>query len=1030
MSATRDIQAVLREKVIPAGASRHGLVVGVERYRDSRLDLRCARADAQAIYDLMTDPECGLFPKENVKLLLDEEATTDNIWRSLTKLRKAAVPSDMVWIFFAGHAAFEGSRFFWVTHDADIDDLFSTALDKERFDTALNEIHASRVIVLLDCCHAAATKAQKNPTRFALTPEQLFDTYKGEGRITLASSDGKEKSVELGDQGHGAFTYFLKKGLRGEADSDGDGVVTANELWDYLRNKVTEASIKAGNFQTPVLLGQMTHDLALTLNPMATQHKRRIEEVLRQHVGWDEKQELTTAEGAWCRKLIHSGPQSDDEWAVYEELERLVEGQARIGTIKRLVKIASHAKTKPDVAAKVSPAVAPVSRVCPSCGKFLKVQAFCAGQDVPCPGCKSLLHVPADRSTLTIVQPPPQRHREQSPNAKNDAHTAAQEVASPRIIPEQQRKDAAASIPTVQNKQAAATAPVKVALSKSERPIIPPPLPQQQRTNEQPPAYAGFAKPSINQRRLLAAFALLATVITVACVISAAGSRNSTDKKTRELPVPDSTTDEVVKKKSEPKPPEEVAKQESKSPAELEAEQHIESVLSAPLHVTGLEYTDQPLQDVVSQLQDEYGIPIQLDKVALEEAAIGSDVSISINLHNISLRSGLRLMLRQQQLAYVIQDEVLMITTEEKAAELRDATGEQDRNATSSGIPRPLSTTLADAQAHYVRGNIFYDKFEYDNALSEYTAAIRLNPNDARFYIERGNTWDENKQPEKALADYGEALRLDPRSGSAFLNRAVIWIEKKDYDKALNDFNDGIRLEPRNALARCDRGYVLSLKNDNDNAMADYNEAIRLDPKMALAYHNRGDVWLDKKQYDKAINDYSEAIRLDPTAHKRQFDSRDSTYVRRGIAWSLKKEDEKALADYDRAIRLDPKNITAYNAIAWIRATCENAKWRDGKQAIGFASRACELTNWKNSLYLDTLAAAYAETGDFNKARLWQQKAVADPNFEKMVGGEEFLAAKARLELYQADKPFRKTTAARTASGDIRYDKNADPFAN
>src|SRR6185436_10072009 len=109
MSGLRDIQAVLREQVVPAGASRHGLVVGVERYRDSRLNLRCARADAQAIYDLMTDAECGLFPKENVKLFLDDEATTENIWRSLAGLRKAAGPEATVWIFYAGHAAPEGS---------------------------------------------------------------------------------------------------------------------------------------------------------------------------------------------------------------------------------------------------------------------------------------------------------------------------------------------------------------------------------------------------------------------------------------------------------------------------------------------------------------------------------------------------------------------------------------------------------------------------------------------------------------------------------------------------------------------------------------------------------------------------------------------------------------------------------------------------------------------------------------------------------------------------------------------------------
>jgi hypothetical protein len=93
----------------------------------------------------------------------------------------------------------------------------------------------------------------------------------------------------------------------------------------------------------------------------------------------------------------------------------------------------------------------------------------------------------------------------------------------------------------------------------------------------------------------------------------------------------------------------------------------IGQVLSASLHPTGLDYTDQPLQDVVTQVQDEYGIPIQLNKAALEEAGIGTDAPVTVTLHNISLRSALRLILKGLQLTYVIQDEVLLITTKADA---------------------------------------------------------------------------------------------------------------------------------------------------------------------------------------------------------------------------------------------------------------------------------------------------------------------------------------------------------------------------
>jgi hypothetical protein len=93
----------------------------------------------------------------------------------------------------------------------------------------------------------------------------------------------------------------------------------------------------------------------------------------------------------------------------------------------------------------------------------------------------------------------------------------------------------------------------------------------------------------------------------------------------------------------------------------------IERALNAPLHSPGLDYADRSLQDVVSHLQEEYGIPIQIDKPALEEAGIGTESPVTRSLHNISLRSALRLILRSLQLTWIIKDEVLLITTNESA---------------------------------------------------------------------------------------------------------------------------------------------------------------------------------------------------------------------------------------------------------------------------------------------------------------------------------------------------------------------------
>jgi hypothetical protein len=98
-----------------------------------------------------------------------------------------------------------------------------------------------------------------------------------------------------------------------------------------------------------------------------------------------------------------------------------------------------------------------------------------------------------------------------------------------------------------------------------------------------------------------------------------------------------------------------------------DAERRIDSALRAPLLPNGLDFVDVPLEEVVNTLQEDYGIPVQIDGPALEAIGLDSTEPITANLHNISLRSALRLMLKNLQLTYIIQDEVLMITTPEEA---------------------------------------------------------------------------------------------------------------------------------------------------------------------------------------------------------------------------------------------------------------------------------------------------------------------------------------------------------------------------
>jgi hypothetical protein len=100
---------------------------------------------------------------------------------------------------------------------------------------------------------------------------------------------------------------------------------------------------------------------------------------------------------------------------------------------------------------------------------------------------------------------------------------------------------------------------------------------------------------------------------------------------------------------------------------ESQTESKIRNALVRPLTSRGLDFVDTPLEEVVALLQDDYGIPVKLDHAALDEVGLGPEEPVSTNLHHISLRSAMRLMLKQLGLTYVIANEVLMITTPEEA---------------------------------------------------------------------------------------------------------------------------------------------------------------------------------------------------------------------------------------------------------------------------------------------------------------------------------------------------------------------------
>ena len=168
-----------------------------------------------------------------------------------------------------------------------------------------------------------------------------------------------------------------------------------------------------------------------------------------------------------------------------------------------------------------------------------------------------------------------------------------------------------------------------------------------------------------------------------------------------------------------------------------------------------------------------------------------------------------------------------------------------------------------------------------------------------------------------------------------------------------------------------------------------------LSPNNAAAFFGRGNIYAAKKDYRKCIDDFSEAIRLNPNS-PWAFDCR-------GLAYAATKNYDKAIIDCTEAVRLDPNQVNATNVLAWLLATCPKDGMRDGKRAVELATGACKSTQWKTAHCLETLAAAYAECGNFKEAIKWQEKAIDLGTWDKDKGQK-------RLKLYQNGKAYRDET--------------------
>jgi len=264
---TRDLKPVHPPGKNPAtqtGAvpQSYALVVGIAHYQNlpDSAQLRYPERDAESIYTTLISQQGGQFPANHVHMLTGAQANKVNVLHELENwLASVTAPDDRVLIYFAGHGFISGGKGYLAPYDIDLHDIPNTSIGMDTLGSLVGtRIKGKWKVLITDACHSGAITPDTNPAELN---HLLLDVH--QSIFSLTASRDREQSFESPDWGggHGIFTYYVVRGLGGEADGNGDGVISADELAEYVHTNVRSATqgrqnptSERGSFDTNMVL--------------------------------------------------------------------------------------------------------------------------------------------------------------------------------------------------------------------------------------------------------------------------------------------------------------------------------------------------------------------------------------------------------------------------------------------------------------------------------------------------------------------------------------------------------------------------------------------------------------------------------------------------------------------------------------------------------------------------------------------------------------------------------------------------------
>ncbi len=270
-------------------------------------------------------------------------------------------------------------------------------------------------------------------------------------------------------------------------------------------------------------------------------------------------------------------------------------------------------------------------------------------------------------------------------------------------------------------------------------------------------------------------------------------------------------------------------------------------------------------------------------------------------------------------------------------------------------------------------------------------------PSLSKWHFDRALTYGKSGQPELAIRGFEEALKCRPDWAEAHYNLGLALAAQGRADESLKHFQEAVAIQPDYAEALFNLGVAYSQRNQLNDAATHFEQATRANPAFAEAYWYAGRTQARLGNTDDAVRHFRKAVQLRPGLAPAWSDLAEAD-LRLGNS-------TEAVSCCQAALRVRPDDPAMLNLLAWIRATDADPAVRNGDEARALAEKACQLAPAGSPALLDTLAAAYAESGDFSLARATAEKAL---HLAEKTGDTNLIGDVSRhISLYEKQQPCR-----------------------